>query len=78
MKKDKIFWVVIFSILIITSYMGFIFNEKIEIGILKEIKNINKILLCIFTFLFISNKKKGIEEEIKIILIFYKKYKKRC
>ena len=69
LKKDKIFCLIIFIILIFTTYMGFVFNEQIKVGTLKEIKTINKILLCIVAFILIFNEKKYIKKEIKTILI---------
>lgn len=69
MKKDKIFCLTIFSILIFTTYMGFIFDEKMKMEVLKEIKNINKILLCIITFILFFTKREYLKKEIKNILM---------
>lgn len=49
LKKDKIFCLIIFIILIFTTYMGFVFNEQIKVGTLKEIKTI--LILVIYALI---------------------------
>lgn len=70
MQKNKIFYFLIILTLLLTTYIGFIFEEKINLEILiKKIKEINIFLLFFYSAILFLIQKKYKIKEIKIILV---------
>lgn len=70
MQKNKIFYFLIILTLLLTTYIGFIFEEKINLEILiKKIKEINIFLLFFYSIILFLIQKKYKIKEIKIILV---------
>lgn len=80
MKKINICYFCIIFILILTNYINKIFEKRLDINILKDIKLFNIFLLLIFTIILFILKNNFLKSDIKIIFllliftIFLKKF----